>query len=118
MQEVNLTCPLTGVSFSAVKDKFGNIYARNPLTGVDVRLSYNAQADAYIISSLSFQNIETVTFSKAAEILGVSRQRINAIAAKNVITPHEVNGAPVFLLSDVIEYGKTRKIGAPKKCEV
>ncbi len=115
MKEITLTCPFTGVDFTALTDMLGNLYYVHPLTGENLKINYNSSIDRYNITPKLFKHIETVTISQAAEILDVSRQRASAIAATNVIRPVLVNGQQVFLLDDVLTYKNERKTGAPKK---
>ncbi len=115
MKKITLTCPFTGVEFDCLEDADGNIIARHALTGKEISMNYNYSIKRYNIKREFFAHVETVTFSQACEILDVSRQRISKIAATGVIQPHTVNGVQVFTLTDVLDYKKTRKVGAPAK---
>ena len=115
MKEIILTCPFTGCEFKAVKDMDNNIYFTHPLTGKPLKMTYNYTIKRYNLPKSCFDHVEVVTFAQAAEILGVSRQRVSAIAAKNVIRPVLLNGQQCFTLDDVLEYKEIRKVGAPRK---
>lgn len=115
MQEILLTCPFTGVEFTALKDVDNNLYFNHPLTGQALRVNYNCSIKKYNVPKEMMKHIETVSLSEAAEILDVSRQRVSTIAQTEVIKPKTVNGQTVFLLHDVLEYKKNRKVGAPRK---
>lgn len=117
MKETLLTCPFTGCTFTALEDLSGNIYFRNPLTGEDLKMNYNCSIDKFNLPRSFFRKVETVTPSEAAEILEVSRQRISAIMASNVIKPVFVNGKQCLLKTEVLEYKENRKVGAPRKGE-
>ena len=115
MQKITLTCPFTGCEFTALQDAEGNMYIKHQLTGEDLKINYNCSIKKFNVPKSFFKHIETVSLSQAAEILEVSRQRISAIAANNAIRPVIVNDQQRFILSDVLEYKRTRKVGAPKK---
>ena len=115
MKETSLTCPFTGCQFSALIDASGNLYVKHPLTGEINRVNYNCSIKKYNLDKSLFKQIETVSQSQAAEILGVTRQRISEISANGTIPPKTVNGQTVFILSDVLKYKETRKCGAPRK---
>lgn len=115
MKEIILTCPFTGCEFKALEDSDKNIYFNHPLTGEALRMNYNYTIKRYNLPKSYFDRMEVVTFAQAAEILGVSRQRISTIASTNVIRPVMLNGQQCFILSDVLDYKETRKVGAPRK---
>lgn len=115
MKKITLTCPFTGCEFTALQDSDGNLYYQHAITGKTLKLNYNYVTGCYSMSAIFFKHVETVTFSEAAEILGVTRQRANAIALNNVIRPVLVAGKQCFMKDDVLAYAKTRKVGAPKK---
>lgn len=117
MQEIILTCPFTGVEFTALTDVCGNLYFNHPLTGEACRVNYNVSIKKYNLPKEYLKRVETVTFSEAAEILEVTRQRIYAIAQANTIKPRTVNGQTVFLLDEVLDYKRSRKVGAPRKAD-
>lgn len=113
MQEKKFTCPFTGVEFTALEYMDGHIIARHALTGEEIHMNWNCTINRYNIPRNAFKHIETVSMVEAAEILDVSRQRISKIAADGVIQAHEVAGSTVFILSEVLEYKRNRKTGAP-----
>ena len=115
MKEITMTCPFTGVEFSALEFADGKIVFYHAITGEEIHMNWNSTVQRYYIPRNAFSHIETVSMGEAAEILDVSRQRISKIAADGIIQPHDVNGSTVFMLSDVLEYRKTRKVGAPCK---
>lgn len=115
MREITLTCPFTGVEFKALEYADGKIVLHHAITGEEIHMNWNCSCKRYNIPKNAFKHIETVTMSEAADILEVSRQRISKIAKEGTIKPHDVNGTTVFELADVLEYKKTRKVGAPFK---
>lgn len=115
MKEIKLTCPFTGVEFSALEYADGKILARNPLTGEEIHMNYNCSIKKYNVARKEFKHVETVSLVEAANILDVSRSRISKIAIDGVIPAHIVAGRTIFLLDDVLEYKETRKVGAPSK---
>ena len=117
MKEIKLTCPFTGVEFSALEDCNGNIYAKHAITGDDIKLNWNYTIKRYNIPKSAFKHHETVTPVQAAKILDVSKQRISQIVQEQIIPVHMVNGSPVFLLADVEEYSQNRSVGRPKKVD-
>ena len=115
MKKIILTCPFTGVEFEALEYADGSILIKHPITGERVKINWNGTINRFNVPKTLFKHYATVTMSEAAEILGVSRQRITAIAKDEVIPPKTVNGSVMFLASDVLEYKNTRKVGAPSK---
>ena len=115
MKEIKLTCPFTGIEFSALEYSNGTLIVKHPLTGEMQQISYNWNYHTYTVPYSMFQHIETVTLSQAAKILNVSRQRISQIYRDQVIPAKEINGTPVFVKADVERYAHTRKVGAPFK---
>lgn len=115
MREKIFTCPFTGCKFSATIDKDKNMIFKNPLTGTIEFIHYDPFMGTYEVPRALFHFTETLTLSEAANVLDVSRQRMTQIAQNEVIPPKTVNGQTVFLTSDVLQYDKTRKPGAPRK---
>lgn len=115
MKEIILTCPFTGVEFKATEYADGKIVFVHPLTLETIHMNYNASIKKYNIPRIAFRQIETCTQTQAMEILGISRQRINKIANDEIIPIFFINGSKVFLMHDVLEYKKTRKVGRPEK---
>ena len=113
MQELKLTCPFTGVEFTALKSADGDLLVIHPLTGEQIKITATVPARVYSMDAETFKRIDTVTPAELVGILGVSRQRVSQIVQDEVIPVHHVNGSPVFLLPDVLEYKKNRKVGAP-----
>lgn len=106
------TCPLTGASFDAVHLE-NSLVAINPLNGAQI--AYPIRNGYIMVPLWSLEEIETLTPVQAADYLDVSRQRIDQLAATNKICQRYVNGSPVFLKSDVVEYKNNRKNGRPRK---
>ena len=117
MKEIILTCPFTGVEFTALEDVNGNLYVKHVLTGEDIKVNWNCSIQRYNLQKKAFKHYETVTPVQAAKILDVSKQRISQIVQEQIIPVHMVNGYPVFLLSDVEEYSQNRAVGRPKKVD-
>ena len=117
MKEIKLTCPFTGVEFTALEDVNGNIYAKHALTGEDIKLNWNCTIQRYNLPKSALKHYETITPVQAAKMLDVSKQRISQIVQEQIIPVHVVNGSPVFILSDVEKYSKNRAVGRPKKVD-
>lgn len=115
MKQVMLTCPFTGVEFSALEYADGSLLITHPLTGEQVKINWNGTVSRFNVPKNLFKHYGTVTMSEAAEMLGVSRQRITAIAKNGTIPPKLMNGSIIFLVSDVLDYKGTRKVGAPSR---
>lgn len=113
MNKIILTCPFTGVEFDAGKFNDGKIICVNPLTNQVFEFDYDVRKHTFTINAELFNRIRTCTQSQAMEILGITRQRVNAIVKNQTIPVHRVNDRDVFLLSDVLEYKQTRKAGKP-----
>lgn len=111
-----LTDPFTGERFVATFDSDNTMTATNPLTGQSY--TFNIKGNTICIPLEYFEYIETVTFTDAAKMLDISRQRINKIAKDGIIPMYRLNGRRVFKLSDVIRYKRTRKVGKPAKEEL
>ena len=115
MHKISLTCPFTGCKFDATIDKDKTLYIKHPITDEMHIVKYDAFMESYEVPARLFDFIETVSMSEAAEILGVTRQRMSAIAANDTIPAKTANGQTVFKLLNVLKYKETRKTGAPRK---
>lgn len=115
MRKIVLTCPLTGADFSALEFSNNTLMAKNSITGDMFTIEYCQENDAYMVPREFFSFTPKMSMIDAAMHLGVSRQRMSAIAKNKTIQPIFVNGQTMFKTKDVIEYGYTRKVGAPKK---
>ena len=115
MKEIKLTCPFTGVEFTALGDINGNIYVKHALTGEDIKLNWNCSIQRYNLPKNAFKYYETITPVQAAKMLEVSKQRISQIVQEQIIPVHIINGSPVFLFDDVEKYSQNRTVGRPKK---
>ena len=113
MQELILTCPFTGVEFTALKSADGDLLVIHPLTGEQIKIDYYSSANRYAMPAEAFENIPIATPYDLIDMLQVTRQRVTQIVQNEVIPVHYVNNQPIFLLSDVLEYKKNRKVGAP-----
>ena len=113
MKEITLTCPFTGLEFTALESLDGRLVVKHPLTGEDMAIKWNCSIKKYNVPKTYFKHIETCTPEKAAEILEVSRQRIAQIIKAQIIPVHYVAGKALFLMDDVLSYKETRKPGRP-----
>ena len=107
MQEIILTCPFTGVDFTAIVSNDGNVTFVNPLTD-----------EVITVKDMPFglfTHIETMTPAEVAEYLDISKQRVSQIIRDKVIPVSFVAGKPVFMRVDVERYGRKRKVGRPEK---
>lgn len=114
MEKVYLTCPFTGVNFQGFKHD-GKLYFNHPL--LHEMNACTCENGKITIPESLFVRIDTITPGEAMEILDVSRQRISQLVNDNVIPSHIINGQPMFIKSDVVQYKENRKIGRPKKDE-
>lgn len=112
-----MTCPFTGAEFTALEYADGKIVFHHAITGEEIHMNWNSSCCRYNLTRDVFKHIKTVTMGEAADILGVSRQRVSKIAKDGIIKAHDVNGTMVFVLSDVLTYKNNRKVGAPCKEE-
>ena len=108
-----LTCPFTGVEFTALKSVDGDLLVIHPLTGEQIKIDYDKSTNRYIMPAEAFAHIPTASPYDLIDMLQVTRQRVTQIVQNEVIPVHHVNNLPVFLVSDVLEYKKNRKVGAP-----
>lgn len=115
MKEIKMTCPFTGVEFTALEYADGKIVVKHPLTNELLQVNWNCSIKKYNVPKSFFKHIETITPNETAELLNVSRQRVAQIIKDNVIEAHDVNGSKVFVKDDVIRYRDTRKAGRPWK---
>ena len=114
MEKVFLTCPFSGVEFQGFKHN-GKLHFSHPL--LHEMFSVSVENGKIIIPESLFTHVETITPNDAMDLLGVSRQRISQLVNDDVIPSHMVNGQPVFIKSDVVEYAQNRKAGRPRKAE-
>lgn len=115
MKKKVFTCPLTGIDFTALETADDNIICTNPITHEEVRLNYNSSCNLYYISPEYFKHVELVTFTEAAAILNISLQRVSKIAADGIISTYVIGSNKYMRKADVLEYKRTRKVGAPTK---
>lgn len=107
-----MTCPFTGVSFPIIEQD-GFIIAVNPLDDSTMKMMINDNKLIVPLDAFNFR--ETLTLGQAADLLGVSRQRISQIAHTGVIPVKMVADEQRFLTSDVLRYKRERKVGRPRK---
>lgn len=117
MKEITLTCPFTGVEFSALEMADGKLIVIHPLTGEQIQVNWNCSINRYNLPKSAFKHIETLSREQAQTVLNVSHQRITQIIKDETIPVHYANGQPVFVASDVYHYRDTRKVGAPRKTD-
>ena len=117
MKPVSITCPFTGHVVNATKDEdTKTLYMQNAITHEPIVCMYDFEKDCYCIPArILMQKYDLVSMTHAAYILGVTRQRISYIAKHEIIKPYTVNDKTMFMRSDVLDYKKNRKVGAPKK---
>lgn len=115
MKKKILTCPLTGVDFTALEMADGNLICTNPITHEEVRLNYNSSCNRYYINPEHFKHVELVTLTEAAAILDISLQRVSKIAADGIISTCVIGATKYMQKAHVLEYKRTRKVGPPRK---
>lgn len=106
------TCPFTGAEFQAVHMADSWIVT-HPLLNGDAM--YPIEGDCLMVPIYDLQHFKTMTPAEAAEMLGVSRQRVDQLASAGKLCQRYVNGSPVFLEADVLKYKDSRKNGRPRK---
>lgn len=115
MKKLKLTCPFTGIEFTAHEMADGKLIVIHPLTGEQLTINWNCSIKKYNLPKEFFQHIKTVDREQAQRILEVTYQRVTQIIQNEIIPVHYINDKPVFVEDDVYEYRKNRKVGAPKK---
>ncbi len=115
MKKITLTCPFTGLPFTALESVDGDLIVHNPITHEDMRIGCNRPSKRYLVDTRFFKPVEIVSQKDAPEILGVSRARVNAIIKENVIPHFTANGRIMFAKSDLDAYMENRSTGRPKK---
>lgn len=80
MNKYTFTSPCTGLPFDLVDDDNGNSYITHAITGDKIPLLYDAERDLLCIPARYFKYIDLITPSHAAELTGLSRQRICQLA--------------------------------------
>ena len=92
MRILKQTCPFTGGKFKLIEsdDKKGKITCFHALTGEQFEIEMK---DDYLIIPISvFNDIETVSLNKAAQMLGVTKQRVSKLIKDGKIDALKVNG--------------------------
>lgn len=115
MKEKILTCPFTGIEFTATELADGKLVFTHPLTGEQLQMNWNSSINRYKVPKGYFRHIETMTREQVQKALEVSHQRVTQIIANETIPVHIINGTPMFLAEDVYDYKDNRKVGAPRK---
>lgn len=115
MKEIILTSPFTGLEFHALEQLDGTLIVKNPISGCMHYIKYDASTGNICIPRMLFNHVETVNAKQASKILGVSRQRVSAIAKNGNIRACYIANSLHFLLDDVLEFKETRKSGRPVK---
>lgn len=110
MKKIIMTCPFTGIEFTAIKSADGDIIAANPITHEEIKMNYNNSCNRYYIDPSQFKYIETTTPIKAAKILGVSVQRVSKLMADGKLNAFEpLSGVKIIPIKSVLDYRKNRK---------
>lgn len=106
MKSITLICPFTGVEFEALQSELtGEYIFTNPVTG---QLYSSENKHLYLPISAFTDSPKSVSPTEAAEILGVTRQRITQLLREGKLPYYLVNGNKRILESDVLEYRKNR----------
>lgn len=104
MQILKHTCPFTGGNFKLImrRDQDTKITFYHALTGEQFNMEIK---DGNVIIPLAaFNEIETVTLNKAAQMLGVTKQRVSKLIKDGKIDALKVNGRYSVITSSVREY--------------
>lgn len=111
MKKIIMTCPFTGIEFTAIKSADGDIIATNPITNEEVKMNYNNSCNRYYIEPSQFKHVETTTPIKAAKILGISVQRVSKLMSDGRLKAFEpLPGVKIIPIESVLDYRKHRKI--------
>ena len=107
MKSITLICPFTGVEFEALQSEDGKDYIfTNPLTGQTLQAK-DGKINTTVAELFATQK-KSVSPAKAAEMLGVTRQRITQLLREGKLPYYLVNGSKRILENDVLEYRKNR----------
>ncbi len=104
MKILKQTCPFTGGKFKLIEsdDKKDKITFFHALTGE--QFDMEVKDGKLIIPLAAFNEIETVSLNKAAQMLGVTKQRVSKLIKDGKIDALKVNGRYSVIASSVREY--------------
>lgn len=106
MKSIALICPFTGVEFEALQSELtGEYIFTNPITG---QLYASENKHLYLPISAFTDSPKSVAPIEAAEMLGVSKQRVTKLLRTGKLPFFLVNGNKRILENDVLEYRKNR----------
>lgn len=117
MKRIIYTCPFTGMEFEATEFADGTVVCYHPVTGDEIRMSYNPSIKKYMINPSAFKHVETISISEAAKILKVSVPRVSMLCSSGQLAYHMVKDQKRLIKSEVVEYSRYRKPGRPRKKE-
>lgn len=89
------TDPITGIDFTGLVDKEGNITVDMAFDGPAI-LKYDEVADTYTVPAYLLQHRPTMTLNECAEYLGVSRVRVSRMCSNGSLKSVKIRGSLVI----------------------
>ena len=90
MNRYTFTSPCTGLPFDLIDDDNGTSYITHAVTGDKIPVFYDVERDLLCVPARYLKYIELITPSQAAELTGLSRQRICQLARSGKIDAVQV----------------------------
>lgn len=89
------TDPITGIDFTGLVDKEGNITVDTAFSG-PAMLKYDEVAGTYTVPAYLLQHRPTMTLNECAEYLGVSRVRVSRMCSNGSLRAVKIKGSLVI----------------------
>lgn len=89
------TDPITGIDFTGLVDKEGNITVDTAFYG-PAMLKYDEVAGTYTVPAYLLQYRPTMTLNECAEYLGVSRVRVSRMCSNGSLKSIKIRGSLVI----------------------
>lgn len=89
------TDPITGIDFTGLVDKVGNITVDTAFSG-PAMLKYDEVAGTYTVPAYLLQHRPTMTLNECAEYLGVSRVRVSRMCSNGSLKSIKIRGSLVI----------------------
>lgn len=102
------TDPFTGVSIGAMAHDNGDMTIELPFIG-PVTLVYDSEKDSFVVPAALFEQRTCMSATQAAEILGVSRQRVNVLCNDGTLKCAKINDKILVDQSSLLAYKESRK---------
>lgn len=101
-----LTDPLTGLEFTALSDKDGNLTVQTAFDGV-VTFNYNEVDGTYKVPAYIFTYRQNLSLNECARLLDVSKVRVSRLCANGTLKSVKVGNALVIDKKSALEYRST-----------